>query len=322
MRKQVALSVVMGVVAFSVPFGILPDQPAQAADCLAGPNSPAPQGSHWYYRIDRVTKRRCWYIGAQGIRTRAEAPQTVSSESSAAPRRSEPPAATPVRSQPTVYEIIRRLNTEDGGDSTVGQSAPEPTATTQTIRPVPIDTPERAPILARDDSADLAPSSEPAPAAGYSPSAEPVPRAETAPVAAETSSPLLFVQQAPAADEAPRAEGLKPAYLLALLFGFIALVCFFGPVAIERLAKLRFDRPRRVIKRPRAAPPTVHAPAKARPLAREIESPRRADVRDRRPPVSDPSREYEDALQWLARAAGAARREHRAQTTLAASAPQ
>ena len=37
----------------------------RAEDCLAGPNAQSPQGSHWYYRIDRATHRKCWYLGAQ-----------------------------------------------------------------------------------------------------------------------------------------------------------------------------------------------------------------------------------------------------------------
>jgi hypothetical protein len=34
-----------------------------ADDCLSGPKGETPQGSHWYYRIDRATKRHCWYLG-------------------------------------------------------------------------------------------------------------------------------------------------------------------------------------------------------------------------------------------------------------------
>jgi hypothetical protein len=44
-----------------------------ADDCLAGPNVTAPQGSHWYYHVDRTTHRECWYLGPEGkeVRTRA-----------------------------------------------------------------------------------------------------------------------------------------------------------------------------------------------------------------------------------------------------------
>jgi hypothetical protein len=37
---------------------------ARADDCLASPNSPAPGGSHWYYRFDRANQRKCWYLRA------------------------------------------------------------------------------------------------------------------------------------------------------------------------------------------------------------------------------------------------------------------
>lgn len=40
--------------------------PARADDCLAAPNSPTPPGSHWYYRLDRATQRKCWYVRALG----------------------------------------------------------------------------------------------------------------------------------------------------------------------------------------------------------------------------------------------------------------
>ena len=33
-----------------------------AEECLAKPKDGAPQGQHWYYRIDRTTKRQCWYL--------------------------------------------------------------------------------------------------------------------------------------------------------------------------------------------------------------------------------------------------------------------
>src|SRR5271156_2021604 len=36
-----------------------------ADDCLSGPKGHAPQGAHWYYRVDRSTKRHCWYLADQ-----------------------------------------------------------------------------------------------------------------------------------------------------------------------------------------------------------------------------------------------------------------
>ena len=38
----------------------------KAADnCLSGPKGSLPAGGHWYYRVDRATKRNCWYIGEE-----------------------------------------------------------------------------------------------------------------------------------------------------------------------------------------------------------------------------------------------------------------
>lgn len=34
-----------------------------AESCLSGPKGAPPKGGHWYYRIDRATKRHCWYVG-------------------------------------------------------------------------------------------------------------------------------------------------------------------------------------------------------------------------------------------------------------------
>ena len=44
---------------------------AETDECISKPNAPAPQGSHWYYRTDRTSKRQCWYLGEEGAKARA-----------------------------------------------------------------------------------------------------------------------------------------------------------------------------------------------------------------------------------------------------------
>jgi hypothetical protein len=39
---------------------------ATEEECLSGPNDKTPGGGHWYYRIDRSTKRHCWYRRDEG----------------------------------------------------------------------------------------------------------------------------------------------------------------------------------------------------------------------------------------------------------------
>src|SRR4029077_1906386 len=59
-----AITVVATLLVSGVVFGA-PDT-ARADNCLAAPNSSAPQGSHWYYRTDRANQRKCWYFRAPG----------------------------------------------------------------------------------------------------------------------------------------------------------------------------------------------------------------------------------------------------------------
>ena len=58
---------------------------ARADDCLAEPNSPAPAGSHWYYRLDKATQRKCWYIHAKDQSVQPAAAQATSDPASLPP---------------------------------------------------------------------------------------------------------------------------------------------------------------------------------------------------------------------------------------------
>ncbi len=58
-----------------------------ADDCLSGPKDEAPQGSHWYYRIDRATKQHCWYLREEGEnRSPMVLPSAPQSEKPVAPK--------------------------------------------------------------------------------------------------------------------------------------------------------------------------------------------------------------------------------------------
>jgi len=43
---------------------------AASEQCSSKPDSSAPPGSHWYYRVDRVNQRRCWYLSSGDSRIR------------------------------------------------------------------------------------------------------------------------------------------------------------------------------------------------------------------------------------------------------------
>jgi hypothetical protein len=67
-----------------------------ADDCITKPNAPSPQGSHWYYRVDRATHRECWYLGAEGAKLHPRVRQAVSLVPPPAPKPiAQPTAPTP-----------------------------------------------------------------------------------------------------------------------------------------------------------------------------------------------------------------------------------
>jgi hypothetical protein len=63
-----------------------------AAACNAAPKSPAGEGRHWYYRTDRASGRKCWYLAPEGQKVHA-APRIVT-------RTGSKPAAPPVMDAP------------------------------------------------------------------------------------------------------------------------------------------------------------------------------------------------------------------------------
>ena len=77
----------------------MPVDVARADDCLAAPNSPAPQGSHWYYRMDWAKQRKCWYLRAPGQPSQQAAAQ-VEPEAAPSALVPAPSIATPVAAAP------------------------------------------------------------------------------------------------------------------------------------------------------------------------------------------------------------------------------
>jgi hypothetical protein len=53
-------------------------QTPAADDCLAGPKDHAPQGGHWYYRIEHPSNRHCWYLKDEHDKVAQTAPPDAS----------------------------------------------------------------------------------------------------------------------------------------------------------------------------------------------------------------------------------------------------
>ncbi|HYI27174.1 MAG TPA: hypothetical protein VD863_04915 [Bradyrhizobium sp.] len=69
--------------------------PAEADKCLSQPKGAPPAGGHWYYRVDRATKRTCWYVGdakEKIVRTAPEA-SPPATDSASPPNSLNPPSS-------------------------------------------------------------------------------------------------------------------------------------------------------------------------------------------------------------------------------------
>lgn len=75
------------------------NQAFAATDCLSEPGHQAPSGGHWYYRLDRVSHRKCWYLAQPVTAT----PPTLSQP--ATPQPDYPPAT----SQPAFSSFFNSL---------------------------------------------------------------------------------------------------------------------------------------------------------------------------------------------------------------------
>ena len=40
---------------------------SETIQCRTSPGAPAPQGMHWYYRVDRTNNRHCWYTQSAAL---------------------------------------------------------------------------------------------------------------------------------------------------------------------------------------------------------------------------------------------------------------
>lgn len=74
-------------------------QQAAADNCLTAPKDKTPEGKHWYYRLERGTKRQCWYLRGEDDKSARAAPQESSTEEAdaAAAEPAPPPPRTVVR---------------------------------------------------------------------------------------------------------------------------------------------------------------------------------------------------------------------------------
>ncbi|NOJ40711.1 hypothetical protein [Bradyrhizobium australiense] len=247
-------------------------QVAQAAEsCLSAPKGATPSGSHWYYRIDRTTKRKCWYL-------REESEKADDKFARAAPPESAPASSSAEAPQP---QTATRKSFDDARAEWVAQQArAEPNrpakAEPQTAdaAPAPADqNGQRAAmpnVLAPAPLATMRWNDAPAASASTNPASLQVAAAGTP----ANQPPQANEVQQPAADQvapaAAAAEPAKPTASLQMLLLVMAAALALAGLTVSAIVRIGRMRARRAMRHKRRAmwdsartkrpsPPVFHA---------------------------------------------------------------
>jgi hypothetical protein len=274
----VLVGVFAGAYLITMPYGT-------ADDCLAEPKGDTPPGQHWYYRIDRGTKRHCWYLKGQGEKVaRAASPDRVAAPAETASGKTEVAAqhsvadahaelpsrariedntsafaTRPARSVVIANAAAAATNTGGADDNGAGSNVisrwPEPTGVNSSA-----DTPPDSPPLVVADNTQPGPASAPV---------------ASAPMMSATPADATADVTAPASTAVGKYSGSLQE-LLVVAFAALALAGLSGS-AVYRLASLRrvkrrYDASRRsadwqVSKKKRKAPPARIKPQPVAPSA-------------------------------------------------------
>jgi hypothetical protein len=227
----------------------------QAADsCLSAPSGATPSGSHWYYRLDRVTKRQCWYL-------REESDAADDKFARAAPPASAP-ASAPTAEEPAQRTITRKSIADARAEWVSQQPRAEPArveraAATAAPAPVVSNSPRVAMpnVLAPAPLSSMRWNDAPAMtrtslnptdlqvAAANPPAAQP-------PQAEEVQQPAVDqVMPVPAMDAAPA----KPTASLQKLLLVMAAALALAGLTVSAIVRIGRIRARRAMRRKRRA---------------------------------------------------------------------
>jgi hypothetical protein len=81
-------------------------------ECKTKPDSSAPAGSHWYYRVNRADQRHCWYLGPEGAKVRSQAREGASRVSRPAGTAAREDSPETTQAMPPPMEPAQRTTAE------------------------------------------------------------------------------------------------------------------------------------------------------------------------------------------------------------------
>ncbi|MGB9367352.1 MAG: hypothetical protein WCE79_15195 [Xanthobacteraceae bacterium] len=283
--------------------------------CLRAPKGVAPQGQHWYYRTERPSVRKCWYLAEKGLTVTQRAaartaPQDESDEETDTP-------ATPLASAPVAPAA-------KGLPAPAANVSPTPVASAPAAPPAEPPAPVITTLTTRNVSnpseiarAPIASDSTPTPAANLALTTTAV--AEATPAGAvstlvermsgDKQALAAVAEQPPAAPATgvaisePAGESTETMSTLQLLLGAIALTGFLASGLFLVMALLRRRSDVLNVRRETDALPFEESPE----MAAEEEGPAFQPLRALDPIRQrdlDPMRQHDDVdeiLQRLAR---------------------
>lgn len=279
-RTAKFVSVIVASVLAGIPLATISHGATPATeDCLSGPKDPAPNGSHWYYRIDHATKRHCWYLKGEKL-SQSAAPNSSTAETTT--QRSIADAHAELPAQAAIEAPKRGDGLAPAADATIATPAAET---------------QRSAVASRWPEQSGTSSSTVSPSTAANSGVAAPPDSDATPPAAPAA--VAFA----AADSSPEKQPGSIQTLLLVILGALALAGLIGS-AVFRFGNLRWIG-RRTIQVDRQAiwetanidrrSPTVDLDSSARIRRDEIPWELRT--------ADDPNGRIEDMLARLARSA-------------------
>jgi hypothetical protein len=280
-------------------------QAAAAADnCLTAPKGATPAGSHWFYRLERGTKRQCWYLRDENDKSARAAPQDSSTDAapdSAAADPAPPPPRPVVRKSvanahaelPSAQQRVEQEPAAVPESRTVGM-APAPAFQNSPVANLPTATTPSSTVATRwPDSSEVSSSNNFRTAAAEPPAAPPEDsQATTQPAPAPVALAV--------ADSSMAKQSASMQMLFLVMAGALALAGLTASL-IYRFGRARARRPE--IRRDRRAIwDSIHSEHSSPSMLpdEEVTMWRRDDSHDPRAP-DDPHRRVTEMLSRLAR---------------------
>jgi hypothetical protein len=204
-------------------------------DCLSAPKEQTPEGSHWYYRIERGTKRHCWYLREEGEKVSQSAPSSAAPSAKPIAPKAEPAIRGSVANARAELPVTSARDAADGSAA----AAPQPSATGLTSISPTVSRPVIAPAAGAQST--VIASRWPEPSSANPSAADPAPAAadtdasdvQPTPPAAAPPPPPVALAAADAPTEKSQGRSGSIPMLSVVMIGALLLAGLIGSAIVR-----------------------------------------------------------------------------------------